>query len=168
MTGDTDTRRDLMALFGANLRAVREHRDISQGRLAELMTAKGHAWYQQTVYKTERGERGVSFHEAIDLAAVLGVTTDRFTRLTDEAADEYAVDQAAALLEREWCRAADAIAALHQARTAAESVAVKFAESKHARVRAAVRGLLADVADRTSEAAAGEGAARWDRTRGGA
>lgn len=168
MTGDTDTRRDLMALFGANLRAVREHRDISQARLAELMTARDHAWSQQTVYKTEHGERKVSFHEAIDLAAVLGVTTDRFTRLTEEAADEYAVGQAAALLGRSWEAAAAATAGLQQARAAAEGLAAKFAGSKHARVRAAVRGLLADVAGRTPEAAAIEGAARWDRTRGGA
>jgi transcriptional regulator with XRE-family HTH domain len=157
-----------MALFGANLRTVREHRDISQAGLAELMTAKGHAWGQQTVYKTEHGERTVRFHEAIDLAEVLGVTTDRFTRLPEEAADEFAVDQAAALLEREWDRAAGAIAGLLQAGAAAEGIAARFGGSKHARVRAAVRGLLADVADRTAETAAGEGAARWARTRGGA
>jgi len=168
MTGESDTRRNLMALFGANLRAVREHRDISQDGLAEAMTARGHDWYQSTVYKTERGERKVSFHEAIDLAAVLQVTTDRFTRLPEEAADEYAVTQGAALLERTWDQAASAVAGLHQARAAAEGLAARFAGSKHARVREAVRGLLAELGGRTPEAAAAEGAARWDRTRGGA
>lgn len=168
MTGESETRRNLMALFGANLRAVREHRDISQAGLAEQMTARGHAWYQQTVYKTERGERGVTFHEALDLAAVLRVTTDRFTRLPEEAAGEYAVTQAAALLERAWEQAAGAVAGLHQARAAAGGLAARFADSGHARVRDAVRGLLADVAGRTPEAAVIEGAARWDRTREGA
>lgn len=67
MTATTD------AQIGATIQEVREHVGLTQARLAEAMAARGNAWHQQTVVKTEKGLRPLRLTEACDLAAVLHV-----------------------------------------------------------------------------------------------
>lgn len=46
---------------------------LSQEALAGLMQLRGWSFHQQTVLKVEKGKRGVSLAEAVDLADCLGV-----------------------------------------------------------------------------------------------
>lgn len=49
---------------------------LSQGELAQKMTDRGHKWVQNTVSMIELGTRTLKLFEAVDLAAILGVTVD--------------------------------------------------------------------------------------------
>lgn len=61
------------ARIGAALQELREQVGLTQARLAEAMAARGHAWHQQTVVKTEKGLRPLRLTEACDLATLLHV-----------------------------------------------------------------------------------------------
>jgi FtsZ-interacting cell division protein YlmF len=71
--------------FAANLRAIRDERGISQGRLADEMTARGWPWHQQTVTRVENGRRMVRLGEAQAVAEILHTSLDRLTWPTAEA-----------------------------------------------------------------------------------
>ena len=71
--------------FATNLRVFREERGMSQGRLAEEMTARGWPWRQQTVTRVETGRRTVRLGEARAVAEVLETSLDMLTIRTDEA-----------------------------------------------------------------------------------
>ena len=58
------------AMFGRNLRYLREEAGLTQRQLADLMRAAG---CQTTVAKVEAGERAVSVGEAAQFAAVLHI-----------------------------------------------------------------------------------------------
>lgn len=60
--------------LGAVVAALRGQ--LSQGELAQKMTERGHDWQQTTVSRLERGTRTLKLFEAVDLAAVLGVSLD--------------------------------------------------------------------------------------------
>lgn len=60
--------------LGAVVAALRG--EMSQGELAQKMTERGHDWQQVTVSRLERGIRALKLFEAVDLAAVLGVSLD--------------------------------------------------------------------------------------------
>lgn len=49
---------------------------MKQGELAQKMTDRGHKWAQRTVSMVETGDRTLKLFEAVDLAAILGVTVD--------------------------------------------------------------------------------------------
>lgn len=49
---------------------------MSQQELAQRMNERGQDWQQKTVSRVEKGTRDVKLFEAVDLAAVLGVTLD--------------------------------------------------------------------------------------------
>lgn len=57
--------------FAANLKSLREEREMSQEALAERMQERGHPFHQATIYKIENKSRRVQLHEALDLANVL-------------------------------------------------------------------------------------------------
>lgn len=61
------------ALLGSGIQHIRESMGLTQTRLAEAMSTRGHAWHQQTVVKTEKGLRPVRFEEALALADILHV-----------------------------------------------------------------------------------------------
>ncbi len=71
--------------FAANLRAIRDERGISQGRLADEMAARGWPWRQQTVTRVETGRRMVRLGEAKAVAEILHTSLDRLTWPTAEA-----------------------------------------------------------------------------------
>jgi transcriptional regulator with XRE-family HTH domain len=71
--------------FAANLRAIREERGMSQGRLADEMAARGWPWRQQTVTRVETGRRMVRLGEAKAVAEILETSLDMLTMPTDEA-----------------------------------------------------------------------------------
>jgi transcriptional regulator with XRE-family HTH domain len=80
--------------FAANLRAIREERGMSQGRLAEEMAARGWPWRQQTVTRVETGRRMVRLGEAKAVAEILETSLDMLTMRTDEARTiEYLADR---------------------------------------------------------------------------
>jgi transcriptional regulator with XRE-family HTH domain len=64
--------------LAVTLRTLRERADLSQSGLAAEMSKRGHHWHQQTVGKTEDGERKIEAAELADLAAILGVPIPRF------------------------------------------------------------------------------------------
>jgi transcriptional regulator with XRE-family HTH domain len=57
--------------IGARIRALRERKGWSQGKLAERLKA-----HPQNVSQIERGVRGVSLQQVVRLARVLEVSTD--------------------------------------------------------------------------------------------
>lgn len=61
------------ALLGTGIQQIRESMGLTQTRLAEAMSARGNAWHQQTVVKTEKGLRPLRFVEALALADILHV-----------------------------------------------------------------------------------------------
>jgi transcriptional regulator with XRE-family HTH domain len=71
--------------LGHNLRIFRERKGISQRELAEAMSARGHAWHQQTVTRIEAGSQAAKFSEAADLSEIVGVPLDRLTLASGEA-----------------------------------------------------------------------------------
>ncbi|GAB47847.1 helix-turn-helix transcriptional regulator [Mobilicoccus pelagius] len=77
MTATTDAR------IGSTVQELRERRGLTQVRLAEAMSARGHAWHQQTVVKTEKGLRPLRLTEACDLASVLHVELPVLAGLED-------------------------------------------------------------------------------------
>jgi transcriptional regulator with XRE-family HTH domain len=79
---------------GHNVRTLRERDGISQEKLAELMTARGHSWHQQTVGRTEKGHRAVKVDELEQLAQIFGVEVGRLLWADDEAqATEFLAKQ---------------------------------------------------------------------------
>lgn len=83
-TGGDETPELTEERFAANLRAVREAAGMSQGRLAEEMTARGWPWHQQTVTRVENGRRMVRLGEAKAVAEILETSLDRLTQPTGE------------------------------------------------------------------------------------
>lgn len=63
-------------MLGGAVRSLRAQHRVSQAVVAELMRGNGHQWYQNTVVRVERGERTLAVSEAIDLAAIYGVSLD--------------------------------------------------------------------------------------------
>lgn len=60
--------------FGQAVREARQALGISQGGLAAVMRRAGvDGWHQTTVSRVEKGERAVSFTEAVTLAEQLGL-----------------------------------------------------------------------------------------------
>lgn len=64
---------DLDLLFALNMKAMREHRGIGQGRFADLMAERGYSWHQSTIPKVETGARSIRIGEAAAVADILGV-----------------------------------------------------------------------------------------------
>jgi len=156
MSSDDERLRGERKAFGENLRAVRERRGTGQRELAARMAAQGYPWHQNTVTRVEAGDRSVSFYEAMALAALLGVTTDRFTWSAPEAAEREMAAAAAARLRGAWRELALAKARLDDARDAAARTAERGAKSEFPRVAEAARGIAEDIEDCTAELALAE------------
>lgn len=106
--------------FAANLRALRERREISQARLAQEMLARDWPWRQQTVARVENGQRMIRFGEAIALASILGVSLDRFTRPVSEVIEVEKIRTAGDQLRESWEVVAAAVCHLLDAQRTAE------------------------------------------------
>jgi len=160
---DDEMLRTLRQRFGENLRNVRQRRDMGQRELADLMTAKGYRWYQNTVARTEAGDRTPSIFETGALAAILDVTTERFLWLPEEAAGvAYTGDALNRLLDA-YRDAVAAVAELQAARLGAEYALRSHRGSRYQRVLDKCEALSEFLEGRTLEAALAEGAALPDR-----
>jgi transcriptional regulator with XRE-family HTH domain len=153
--------------FGANLRALRERNEISQPELARRMAERGWPWHQSTVYRTESGRQPLKLGEAVDLAKILGVTTDRLAWTGPEANEREMAAGASARLRGAWRDAALAVARLEDARDAAARTAERAAKSAFPRVTDAARGIGEDLADCTIELALAEADRVRERDREG-
>jgi transcriptional regulator with XRE-family HTH domain len=165
MAGEDERLRAERARFGENLRAAREACGMGQRELARLMSERGRRWHQNTVSKTEAGGRTPNAFELAELAAVLGVQTDRFFWLPPEANAIADVGEAAARLSDAYAGAVKAVAALHTARARARSALSGRRDSKFRQVRNVCEALDDSLASATPEAALAEGAAWLERER---
>lgn len=69
---------EVVRVFGANLRQLREEKGWSQSELARRMQESGWPKYSQVaVSRTEEGTRAVRLDEAIDLAALFDANVSR-------------------------------------------------------------------------------------------
>lgn len=73
-------------VMAQSLRALRESRQFSQERVAELMREAGYSWQQTTVAKTEAGARPIRVNEAVELARIFKAAVDIFL---DPVGDEF-------------------------------------------------------------------------------
>jgi transcriptional regulator with XRE-family HTH domain len=160
VTSSDERRRELAERFGENVRRHRERRELSQDDLAREMADRGWQYYQSTVYKIEHGERKVSFGEAVDLAAILKVTLDRFTWTGAEANESGMADRTFGLLHQAFEEAVTAAARLAGARAGAEYTLTVLKDSKYPRTRKTCEALAAELDAATIDAAVAEGAAR--------
>jgi transcriptional regulator with XRE-family HTH domain len=167
MPSDDERVRAKRKAIGGNLRAARERRGMGQRELAARMAERGYSWHQNTVTRTETGARVMPFDEAVELAGILGVTTDRFTWATPEAAAVMLMSSATGRLREAWREVADAAARLHAASDAAEQSAAEHQDSQYEKVRDNARGLAEELQGATLEAALAEGEALWQRTKRG-
>lgn len=55
---------------------IRARGEVTQTALAHMMRDRGHKWTQNTVWLVEKGERSLKLREAVDVAHVLGVSTE--------------------------------------------------------------------------------------------
>jgi len=133
--------------LGANVRILRERKDISQAELARLMTERGWPWHQSTVYRVESGKQTVGFGEVVDLAEILRTSLDRFTWASAEANATEFVYAAGARLNQRYEITVDAVLRLIAEGRAAERVVAAHEGSEYERVREACE----DVARRTEE-----------------
>ena len=136
MTGE-GRRESANERLGANVRVLRERMDMSQAELARLMTERGWPWHQSTVYRVESGRQTVSFDEAVDLAAILQTSLDRFTWLQPEASATEYVYAAGTRVVRSSEDVAVAVHMLLSARAAAERTVEMTKDSKYPRVHEA-------------------------------
>lgn len=67
---------DLNAEIGRAVQQLRTAAGMSQGELADQLTAMGEAFHQQTVLKIEKGTRALKFTEAVKIARVFRVSVD--------------------------------------------------------------------------------------------
>lgn len=163
MAREDDRLRAERARFGENLRAAREARGMGQRELARLMAERGRSWHQNTVSKTEGGERTPNAFEVGELAAILGVTTDRFYWLPPEASGVAALWDAAARLSDAYAGAVSAVAELEAARAQARSALSGHRDSRFQRVRDACEALDYSLEGATPEAALADGKALLER-----
>jgi len=116
--------------LAANLRILREARDISQAKLAQEMLARDWPWRQQTVARVENGQRMIRLGEAIALASILGVSLGYLTRSGPDALEVEKIRGAGVRL-RESCEAvAAAVCHLLDAQHTAERLQVNNAGVK--------------------------------------
>ena len=150
-----------------NLRALRERKGMSQATLAKAMKGKGWPWHQTTVVRIESGVQSLGFGETVDLAQVLGVTTDRLTWAGPESSESALVAGARHRLRESWQEAAGAVARLRAARDGAERSAASGSNSKYSRVRDAAGALAEELREATLESALAEAEEIWQRTKRG-
>lgn len=71
--------------IGRRIRQAREKSGMSQRQVAEAMAQRGHSWLQNTLTRTETGDRPIRLTEAVDMARILGVSMTVF--YTEKAAE---------------------------------------------------------------------------------
>ncbi len=167
MDADRPPRESANERLGLAVRTLREQKNMSQAELARLMTERGWPWHQSTVYRVESGKQTVGFNEAVDLAAILRVTLNRFTWGSAEANESEFVYEARARLRHQYEVVAEAVCRMLADQAIAERTAERHKDSEWERVRAAVDDLAAGVEEYHLDAAIDEGITRYEERTGG-
>ena len=148
--------------LGANVRVLRERKDMSQAELARLMTERGWPWHQSTVYRVESGKQTVSFDEAVDLAAILQTSLDRFTWTQPEAGATEYVYAAGTRVVRTSEDVAVAVHMLLSALATAERVVETTKDSKYPRVHEAREDTIHRIENYGLDVSVTEGIRRYE------
>ena len=143
--------------LGANLRALREDRGMSQSALAAAMTERGYRWHQQTVTRVEAGEQPVRFGELEQLAEILRTSVDRFRWTQPEASATEYIYSAGTRVVRSADDVAKAVHRLLADIAAAERTLAMTAETPYPRAQEARRDTAIRVETYTLDAAIDEG-----------
>lgn len=160
--GEERHREDQAQWFGENVRKNRERKGMNQDDVAREMAARGWKWHQSTVYKVEHGTRRTEAFEVADLAEILGVPMGHLFRPPAEVNEAAMVDSAIAMVRREWHNAVEAVVRLERARAWAGRTLGQSGGSKYQRVRDTCAELVAELEEKTQEAAYEEGVYRYE------
>lgn len=148
--------------LGRNMRVLREQKGMSQSALAAAMSARGHAWHQQTVARTETAAQPLKADELFDLAAILVTSLDRFTWTSPEASAVGLLRNSATAARTAWETIANSVPQLLAALTAAEARARQFRSDPSARVREECEDILARISELGLDGAIAEGVRRYE------
>lgn len=157
-----DRREPTNVRFGANLRALREQKGISQDALAAEMTERGHRWLQQTVTRIEAGLQSLRAPELEALASIMGATLDRFTWGTAEANESEFVYASGSRLRQQYEVVAEAVCRMLAEETIAERTVRRHKDSEWKRVQVAVDDVMARMEVYHLDAAVNEGISRYE------
>ena len=149
------------------MRTLREQAGISQRKMVALMKDRGHAWYQQTLSRVEKGEQGLKFSEATDVVEILDTTLDRLTWSPPEAQVTEFLYSAGTQVRQAHERVAGEVLAMLRARAHASAWAQRYESAPGERVQAARRDVLGRLAEWTVDDAVAEGCARFAAQRDG-
>jgi transcriptional regulator with XRE-family HTH domain len=108
------------ALFGYNLRKLRERAGMSEVALADAMREHGRPWHQSTVGRVQSGQQPAKYADAVALAAIFGVPLEQFRWKTGEANAIGWLDMAAERVQAQFNETARAVAAQIAAGSLAE------------------------------------------------
>jgi transcriptional regulator with XRE-family HTH domain len=160
---EADSRRETAnERLGVNVRTLREQKHMSQAELARQMTERGWPWHQSTVYRVESGRQTVSFAEALELAAILQTSLDRFTWTGPEASATEMVYDAGAQLRKRYEQVAHAVFVLLLGHDRADRTLAQSEDSKYERVQEARRDVAERMGTYSLEAAIDEGCRRYE------
>jgi transcriptional regulator with XRE-family HTH domain len=148
--------------FGANVRALREEKGMSQSALAAAMTERGYAWHQQTVGRVEAGRQSVRFGEIEQLAEILKTSVDRFRWTQPEASATLYIYSAGTRVVRSAEDVANAVERLLGDIGAAERTLTMTADTPYPRAQEARRDTVTRVEAYTLDYAVGEGVRRYE------
>jgi transcriptional regulator with XRE-family HTH domain len=149
-------------LFGYNMRKLRERAGLSQAALAIAMQERSWPWHQSTIYRIESGRQTVSFWESRDLAAILGVSPERFAWKPADANAADALYMSASRVRGCAEEVVGTVTALLSARTLAQRAIEDTAQYDSPRVRDA-REVLDDTLGACDlEAAIAEGVRQYE------
>jgi transcriptional regulator with XRE-family HTH domain len=122
------------AVFGYNLRKMREKAGMAQAALADAMRGRGRPWYQSTTGRVESGKQPATYADAVALAAIFGVTLERFRWKPGEGNAIDMLDMAADRLRHAFHETARTIAAQRSAEALAGRALDDSSQYKHPRV----------------------------------
>jgi transcriptional regulator with XRE-family HTH domain len=148
--------------LGANLRALREEKGMSQSALAAEMTERGHPWHQQTVTRVEAGRQSVRFGELEQLAEILRTSVDRFRWTQPEASATEYVYSAGTRVVRSADDVANAVCRLLGDLAAAERTLAMTEETPYPRAQEARRDTAERVKAHGLDDAVDEGIRRYE------
>lgn len=148
--------------FGANVRALREGKGMSQSALAAAMTERGYPWHQQTVGRVEAGQQSVRFGEIEELAEILKTSVDRFRWTQPEASAAGYIYSAGTRVVRSAEDVANAVRRLLADLAAAERTLAMTADTPYPRAQEARRDTAARVETHGLDEVVSEGIRRYE------
>lgn len=161
MAGEERHREEQAQWFGENVRKNRERKGMNQDDVARAMAERGWKWHQSTVYKVEHGTRRTEAFEVADLAEILGVPMGHLFWPPAEVNENAMVESAIVMVRREWENAVEGVLRLERAIAWAARTLEQSGDSQYQRVRDTCAELVAELREKTQEAAYEEAAYRY-------